>query len=319
MAWDLVMRKMIVEVDNKEVLTVVNGDPRFLGVSSLVPHIFELLRSDWELVLLLVPRGNNSVADHLTKLDRDSVAVTDDDIFVASIMLELPHLTFQSELRRRFGFTWGSKKTRSNSYSQSKFSAASLPTTKPSPPPPLPSRVVGSTYETVGPLEKTLISSPATPLSFSPSEPDEKSPPPPKRKPLVNNLKKDRENKKRLYDQLKSENMELKAKKQKVSPETGSGQNFHQQPLVKSWEHPIGGMMRWVASDIGGISKLNDKVGPLGLIDLNVPAEEADQSLSFGSFDLERATKARATQARLERKQICRSKKYNSACKARYA
>ncbi|KAE8654045.1 hypothetical protein F3Y22_tig00117056pilonHSYRG00744 [Hibiscus syriacus] len=254
----------------------------------------------------------------------DSIAVTDEGKFVASIMLELPHLIFQSELRRRFGFTWGSKKKRSNSYSKSKFAAASLSTTKPSPPPPppLPSRVVGSTYETVEPLEKALTSSPATPLSFSPSESDEKSPPSPKRKPRVNNLKKDIENKKRFYDQQKSENMELKAKRQKiftVTENTGGGQNFHQEPLVKSSEHPSGGMICWVASNIGGISKLNDKVGPLGLIDLNMPAEEADESLSFGSCDLERATKARAAEARLERKQICRSKKYNSACKASYA
>ncbi|GMJ07014.1 hypothetical protein HRI_004370600 [Hibiscus trionum] len=265
----------------------------------------------------------------------DSITVTDEDIMVAAIMLELPGLIYQSESRRRFAFTWGSRGKRSTS-SKSKFAAASLPTVKPSPspspspppqlqpqsspPPSLPSKVVGSTYAILGPSEKTLTSSPATPLSFPPSESDEKPHPLPKRKPHFNNLrkkkeqlleimedftrrnellKKDIENKKRFYDEQKSENMELKAKKLKI------GQNWRMDEA-----DPIGGMM--ICWDIGGISKLSDNVGPVGLIDLNVSAEEA-----VGSFDLETATKARAAaQARFKRKQICRSKNYNSA--ARY-
>ncbi|KAE8704206.1 hypothetical protein F3Y22_tig00110458pilonHSYRG00228 [Hibiscus syriacus] len=267
---------------------------------------------------------------------------TEEEITVANIMLELS----QSELRRRFDFTWGSSKGRRSTCSKSRFAAASFPTPKPSPQPqpksPSPSsKVVGSAYATLGPLEKALLtSSPATPLYFPHSESDEKHPAPPKRKPHVNNLKKKKEqlleiiedftrhnellkkeieHKKRFYDQQKSENMELKAKKLKISMAAGNtnrGENLHQQPLMmemhKNPEYPIGGMICWVTSNIGGTSKLNDNVGPLGVIDLNVSPEEA-----FG-FDPETATKARAAQARLKRKQICRSKikNSNSACKA---
>ncbi|XP_039026856.1 uncharacterized protein LOC120160515 [Hibiscus syriacus] len=262
---------------------------------------------------------------------------------VANIMLGLS----QSQPRRPFAFTWGSKGKRYTS-SKSRFASASMPTLKPSQPPPpplLPSKVDGSTYATVVPLEKALTSSPATPLSFPTSESDEKPPAPPKRKPHANILKKKKEqlleiiegftrrnellrkeieNKKRFYDQQKSENMELKAKKLKISMETGntnSRENLHQQPLMmemdKNPEYPIGGMICcWVPSNIGGISKLNDNVGPLGVIDLNVSPEEAFGSCT--SFTMETATKARAAQARLKRKQICRSKNYNSACKARH-
>ncbi|KAE8690336.1 hypothetical protein F3Y22_tig00110895pilonHSYRG00096 [Hibiscus syriacus] len=270
---------------------------------------------------------------------------TEEEIMVANIMLVLS----QSEPRRRFDFTWGSRGKRSTR-SKSRLAAASLPTPKPSPPPQPkspspPSKVVGPAYATVGPLEKALLtSSPATPLSFPPSESDEKPPAPPKRKPHVNNFKKKKEqlleiiedftrqnellkkeivNKKRIYDQQKSENMELKAKKLKISMEAGNTnrrENLHQQPLMmemdKNPEHPIGGMICWVTSNIGGISKLNDNVGPLGVIDLNVSPEEG-----FGSsisFDLETATKARAAEARLKRRQICKSKHSNSACKARH-
>ncbi|KAK8486340.1 hypothetical protein V6N13_065874 [Hibiscus sabdariffa] len=124
-----------------------------------------------------------------------STDVTDEDIMVAAILLELPGLISQSQ-SHSLHRTWGSKGKRSTS--QSKLAAASLPTLKQSPPPPpsqhpplaQPSKLVGSTYATVGPLEKAWTSSPATPLSFPPIDSDEIPLPPPKRKPHLNNLRK---------------------------------------------------------------------------------------------------------------------------------
>ncbi|XP_022769177.1 uncharacterized protein LOC111312809 [Durio zibethinus] len=181
-------------------------------------------------------------------------------------------------------------------------------------------------------------------------------------------LKKDIENKRRFLDQQKTENLELKAKKQKFSqPEeprfetskglnlevqlthifsmetenTTTSQDYHhqqqristrvyQQPFImdptvcksgmnKNSRYPFGQMISWLPSNTGGLSKVHDSVGPLGLPDLNVSAEE--EVLGFSSLkmiDRETATKAKAAQARLKRMQICRSKNYNAACKARY-
>ncbi|KAK8648918.1 hypothetical protein V6N13_129660 [Hibiscus sabdariffa] len=221
-----------------------------------------------------------------------SADVTDEDIMVAAILLELPGLISQSHSLHRFPFTWGSKGKRSTSQSK-------LPALKQSPPhqsfPTLKQSPPLQSSPTLGPLEKALTSSPATPFSFPLSEYDEKPCPPPKRKPHVNNLRKKKEqllvimedlsrrnellkqdiqSKKRFLDHQKSENIELKAKKLKISMETGNGYNRQNwtmdQTTPKQGEYPIGGMM--ICWDIRGISKLNDTVG---LIDLNLSAEEA--------------------------------------------
>ncbi|KAL4310781.1 hypothetical protein GQ457_01G024830 [Hibiscus cannabinus] len=134
--------------------------------------------------------------------------VTDEEIMVAAILLELPSLVSQSHSLHR---TWGSKGKRSTS--QSKLVAA-LKQSPPPPPPqhqssPPPSKLAGSTYA-------TLTSSPVTPLSFPPSDSDEKPLPPPKPKPHLNNLGKDIQGKKRFFHQQRYENIELKAKKPRV-------------------------------------------------------------------------------------------------------
>ncbi|KAK8705701.1 hypothetical protein V6N13_049295 [Hibiscus sabdariffa] len=214
-----------------------------------------------------------------------SADVSDEEIMVAAILLELPGLISQSRSHslHRFAFPWGSKGKRSTWHS--KLAAASLPTLKQSPP---------------HQLEKALTSSPATPLSFPLSESDDKPLPPPKRKPHVNNLTKKKEqlllimedftrrnellkqdirSKKLFLHQQESENIELKAKKLKISMETGNGYNRQnwtmdqttpKRETNKKGEYPIGGMM--ICWDIRGISKLNDTVG---LIDLNLSPEEA--------------------------------------------
>ncbi|XVE94556.1 hypothetical protein REPUB_Repub02eG0019100 [Reevesia pubescens] len=329
--------------------------------------------------------------------------VTMEEIEVANMILELPYLIYESESLPRFSFTWGVKRKRSAASKQEVvFAAKSLPTLKlspssqPSPPPSLPSNAVGSTHKTEEPIEKVLTStSPATPLSFSPSESDEK-PLPPKKKAYVNgfkkkkeqlletaedltrcneSLKKEIENRTRILDQLKTENLELIAKKQKVSqsllnltpkelcletckslnveiqispismgtenPTTSQDYHHHQQktytrvyqqqPYIKDQrvckseimnknsQYPFGQMISFLPSNSeGGLRKVHDNVGPLGLFDLNVSAEEAFGFSSLQSIDLDTVTKARAAQARFKRKQICRSKNYNAALKARY-
>lgn len=99
-----------------------------------------------------------------------------DEIEVSSILLELPHLIFESESRPRFSFTWGLKRKRST-VAKEQVGATYSPALKlssSSPPPPPPSLP----YKTEELMEKVLTSSPATPLSFSPSESDEKPQPP---------------------------------------------------------------------------------------------------------------------------------------------
>ncbi|GMJ14880.1 hypothetical protein HRI_005157200 [Hibiscus trionum] len=166
------------------------------------------------------------------------------EIEVANIMLELPQLIFQSEFCPRFSFTWGLKRKRSRISKEGVtvvFAAASPPSLKlsPSPPPPpsLPHIFVDNTVGAT-PIEKVTLppSSPVTPLFFSPSESDEKSRPSKKisrvytlkrkREQLVGMvadftnsnefLKKDIQISGRLLNQLRTENLELKSKKQKV-------------------------------------------------------------------------------------------------------
>ena len=95
-------------------------------------------------------------------------------------------------------------------------------------------------------------------------------------------------------------------------------QTVSKSEMNKNSQYSYARMFSWLPSNIGGLSKVHDNVGPLGLLDLNVSAEEAFGFSSSKSTDLDTITKAIAAQARLKRKQICRSKNFNAACKARY-
>lgn len=110
-------------------------------------------------------------------------AAYDYEIEVANILLDLKNLIRQSERQlelRGFSFSWGCKRRRSNSYRGFSSSVVSPPPTtaagadvnsrSPSPPPPPP---VHPELPAV-PRVKSEVLSPATPLSFSPSESDEK-------------------------------------------------------------------------------------------------------------------------------------------------
>ncbi|TYI75438.1 hypothetical protein E1A91_D06G004300v1 [Gossypium mustelinum] len=228
-----------------------------------------------------------------------------EDIEVANIMLELPRLMLRPP---RFSCTWGCRRKRSVCTS--------------SPPPskqPLPSSTV------VGPIEKVLSSSPDTPLSFCPSEADEKPLPlplPPKKKvSSVNSLKRDIEIKRQLLDRQIAENLELKSKKLKLNqslltPETHKSLNLgiqstqmtvgqhHQQQGIPSRVHHQPLMMDQMVQMISLLPSSNS------IPDLNVSAEEA-------FIDLDIVNKSRAAaEARFKRKQICRAKNFKSLYKA---
>ncbi|KAK0577357.1 hypothetical protein LWI29_031891 [Acer saccharum] len=169
----------------------------------------------------------------------------DSETEVASILLELPQLIYESEfLGCRFSFKWGAKRRRSSpsSYSSSSVkvdTTTQTTTTLPAvrfPSLPSPPSVPESSSAPVGPslaceTEKSKALSPSTPLLFSPSESDDKS----KRKvslkrkseeclQMIDKLTESKQsfqeeikNVKRHYDQLKALNLKLKARKQMIT------------------------------------------------------------------------------------------------------
>lgn len=84
----------------------------------------------------------------------------EDEIQVANILLDLPNLFTQKQFPSQFSysFTWGTKKRRSNR-GATDFSSS----------------LQGSSNEIETTKIKAEVTSPATPLSFSPSESDDKS------------------------------------------------------------------------------------------------------------------------------------------------
>ncbi|PPS07836.1 hypothetical protein GOBAR_AA12795 [Gossypium barbadense] len=196
-----------------------------------------------------------------------------EDIEVANILLELPRLILRPPPS---SCTWGCRRKRSVSTSS---------------PPLLPSSAV------VGPVENIVSSSPDTPLSFCPSEADEKPLPlPPKKKASSVNilkrkkeqllemvedfthrnelLKRDIEIKRKLLDQQLAENLELKSKKQKLNqcvltPEsTQISVGQHQQGIPSRVHHQPLTMDRMV-------EMMSMLPSSKGIPDLNVSAEEA--------------------------------------------
>ncbi|KAJ7966868.1 Dihydroxy-acid dehydratase 1 [Quillaja saponaria] len=175
-----------------------------------------------------------------------------DEIDVAGILLELPSLILESESRRPFSFTWGLKRKRS-AIDESPALPPIRPSSSPIPPSSSTVRqnqnhaVVGLTCSTEGPIKvKTDVHSPATPLSFSPSESEEKLNPSERKINLkrktedllrtIQELTEHRssllgeiENVKRYYDDLKAYNSRLKAKEQQVIIGSLQRENPHMQ------------------------------------------------------------------------------------------
>ncbi|KAI4336776.1 hypothetical protein L6164_015258 [Bauhinia variegata] len=168
--------------------------------------------------------------------------LTADEIEVAEILVHLPNLILESESRRQFPFSWGFKKRRS-AIDVSPVPAPSLrglrlsasPAPSPSPLHRATCGFVGPSCDTQAPpLVKPEATSPATPLSFSPSESDEKPILLKRRTPLNRKreeylkiihelterrdlLRAEVENVKRYYDELKIFNLKLKARKKELN------------------------------------------------------------------------------------------------------
>lgn len=113
--------------------------------------------------------------------------LTLDEAEVLEILVRLPRLIFESEAPKPFPFTWGTKRRRSAidvapSPSRLRFRLRLPPFTTPSPLHPATDGASGGGGGGGGPTSdtdslppvKAEASSPATPLSFSPSESDEK-------------------------------------------------------------------------------------------------------------------------------------------------
>ncbi|CAK9178416.1 unnamed protein product [Ilex paraguariensis] len=155
------------------------------------------------------------------------------EIEVADIILNLPSLIAESESRNRQRFTWGT--TRKRSVIDSGTASGTSPSRiRSSPSPSLQRTSLVQNELERGPEVKVESTSPVTPLSFSPSESDEKS----KKAPRKNSKKRSREEwleiidgltqrrellkgevetVRNYYNKLKATNVELKAKKQELS------------------------------------------------------------------------------------------------------
>ncbi|BAT77685.1 hypothetical protein LR48_Vigan09g032100 [Vigna angularis] len=195
-------------------------------------------------------------------------------------------------------------------------------------------------------------SSPATPLSFSPSESDEN----PtslfrrnvslKRKrehclKIIQDLSKDNDllsgeikNVNCYFDKLKDYNLKLKAKKQELTHGPRQGVVVHKQPQQQPQfpgvaHHPplISNQSACgVATTSSGVpSSSSNDVGPIGIPDLNLPLEESmtmefceplDMSVNVANRNLSRAMAAQARQNRLH---IYRFKNSIGISKPRYS
>ncbi|KAI9201673.1 hypothetical protein LWI28_027133 [Acer negundo] len=188
----------------------------------------------------------------------------DSETEVASILLELPQLIYESEfLGCRFSFKWGVKRRRS-SPSPSSSSSVKVDTTTQTtttlpavrfPSLPSPPSVPQSSSAPVGPslaceTEKSKALSPSTPLLFSPSESDDKSNQARRKVSLKRkreeclqmidklteskqSFKEEIKNVKRHCDQLKALNLKLKARKQMITT-LGFQKETHQIQLCSS-------------------------------------------------------------------------------------
>ncbi|KZV33146.1 hypothetical protein F511_18162 [Dorcoceras hygrometricum] len=279
-------------------------------------------------------------------------SATQEELLVAEILLGLESVI---PLAR---FNWGFRKKRSC------LDAA--------PPAPPSFQIVEEDIEVRRPLveaEKedataaaTATTSPATPLSFSPSESDEKS-----RRSSKNNSKKRStaefidmieeltehgdllrvkvENARKQYNELKSLNSDLKAMKQvalktrqiEEGPQREMGRFLnlgmdfiqrdetimvpHRQPFVADQtaykiHDCFGPIITQTYSPTNGLDSVNS-VGPSGIPDLNLTAEEAFEVDSIQPFDVNREIadrRARFAEARRMRRGIIKIKSMRSAC-----
>lgn len=237
---------------------------------------------------------------------------TENELDVCDILLDLEDLFFQSDSRTKFSFKWGATKRRS--------AIDSTPS-----PPRLPclqkpkheEREIDSKI----PKLKTEVTSPSTPLAFSPSESEEKSKKNSKKMPrkkwsdIIDGLTQRKELLTRevdvvrsYYNKLLTFNLALKAKKDELKSyrikkntqleiERGFGvkvdqQEYHPFPN-QSFRYPTAAYQPQISETFknqngqisaGGLGLVNQAAGPHGIPDLNVCyAEETTFGMRLNS------------------------------------
>ncbi|KAL6316525.1 hypothetical protein AAG906_018228 [Vitis piasezkii] len=231
----------------------------------------------------------------------------DDELEVSKILFDIPRIIFQSENRNRLLVAWGVRKRRSaidpDLYPPSVPSSSS---------PHLPGSCVGPTCDDDDPQAKVEPSSPATPLSFSPSESDGKSKRSKKsvssKKKKENllkmvedlthqkeSLKTEIENVERFYNQLKALNSELKPKTTAEARVESREQDHHQQPL------PL-----LLHDSVPASALVANPMGPRVIPDLNVSPEETLGPELVASLDLNLSIALNADTTQLNRLQLLR-------------
>ncbi|XP_057435065.1 uncharacterized protein LOC130727827 isoform X2 [Lotus japonicus] len=256
---------------------------------------------------------------------------------VAEILVDLPALIFKFDRARGFPFTWGCKKRRS-AINVSPYPSPRHHHHHPPPPPPL----------------KAEVSSPATPLSFSPSESDDNNNNNPsvfrrnvslkrKREHYLNVaevITKDNEllqgeiqTVKSYLQRLKDFNSKLKTKKRELivgSILQHSGTAEHRPLVVRQTAEPPrvsdgdGAAARGKGTTSLGDSTSGD-VGPSKIPDLNMPCEEEEEERVAVEVSEEAEASTNlcrtmaAAQARHNRLQIQRVKNPIGSNKNRYS
>ncbi|XP_049363020.1 uncharacterized protein LOC125827736 [Solanum verrucosum] len=302
-----------------------------MDFSPLLPNPLPLLHL---LLLLLLPhppqnstRMKNSKQNELCDLFHNP---SKDEIEVVEILLDLENLVRE---RQYCSVIWGSKKRRSNR----RIDSSSSPVVNSS------SSIQGSSKideNEIEPKIKAEVTSPATPLSFSPSESDEKSKHSSRknykrktREELVDKIKQlsqcresltgEVENVRNYYNNQKAYNLKLKAMKEEVTRMVnfqGGGVNLgqlysnpgiepnRQQPFIMDQVASRSEAFHRFQYPLGQLQQAQHLYsnglgpGPMGLPDLNVTVDEA---FALDPFDIDRMNverKAQYAEARRKRR-----------------
>ncbi|KAF3446783.1 hypothetical protein FNV43_RR11963 [Rhamnella rubrinervis] len=183
-------------------------------------------------------------------------STTEDEILVAEILLQLPTLILKdgSLSGYKFPITWGSRRKRSAHENRPSSLRSST-----SPPGPL---AVGSTSDADDdrppPSLKVEASSPATPLSFSPSEPEDK-PKPSKRRLHV---KRKKEEWLEMIDELTRLRESLKGDVKNCTSHCEELEAFHLKLKTRKHELTLGTKMKGLSLGTDQSLNVNMELGP---------------------------------------------------------
>ncbi|XP_075494601.1 uncharacterized protein LOC142532203 [Primulina tabacum] len=268
-------------------------------------------------------------------------SATEDELFVSQILIELVSLFMVSELKTKF--LWGRKKRRSSLPEASSYSPEQ-PTSRSASVHSKDKEVKVRTPQVKAEEEcpAAKSSSPTTPLSFFPSESDEKS----KYSSKKSSKKRELEKVRNYYNEFRTYNSELKAEKLQVlktCPKKEDSQletigftnlvvdptqhyrmtmltrqqPFIADPTAQKFQHSFGPITApQIGSFFNGLELVNH-VGPAKIPDLNLSAEEAFGVDTSQPLDVDRALadkRARFAEARRMRRGIIKIKSMRSAC-----